>query len=83
MDEDREVAGIRCFEVLARLSAYLDGELGPAEVAQIQAHVAGCDTCARFGGRFGEAVRRLRAAGAEQRLDPAVAERLRARLGLP
>jgi anti-sigma factor RsiW len=29
-----------------RLSAYLDGELGPADRAQVEAHLAGCPDCA-------------------------------------
>jgi anti-sigma factor RsiW len=49
---DHEVAGIRCREVLAELSDYLDGELADERVEQINAHLRGCDNCARFGGRF-------------------------------
>jgi anti-sigma factor RsiW len=83
MAHDREVAGLRCTEVLARLSEYLDGELTPAEVAQVQAHLHGCDWCERFGAQMGEVVGRLRrelsappAAGAD------VARRLMERLDL-
>lgn len=28
-----------------QLSAYLDGELAPAEMAEVRAHLAGCETC--------------------------------------
>ena len=85
MTEDREVAGIRCMQVLAKLSSYLDDELSPPEVELLSAHVSGCDTCERFGGRFSRAVMALRASAAaptpEQ--DAARAARLKARLGLP
>lgn len=57
---DREVAGIRCTEVLDDLSDYFDGELESDRVASIQAHLAGCDWCERFGGDFSEAITTLR-----------------------
>lgn len=81
LELDREVAGIRCREVLERLSAYLDGELPRREVERVEAHLRGCDRCARFGGAFGDVV-----AGLRRRLGPAeplseeVAARLRDRL---
>lgn len=49
---DREVAGLRCSEVLAGLSDYVDGDLPASAVEQINAHLAGCDWCARFGADF-------------------------------
>ena len=80
-DLDREIAGIRCRDVLERLSSYLDDELTEEETRQINRHLMGCDRCERFGGRFGEAVaalhRELRRA---HTLDPEVAKRLRTRL---
>ena len=79
--ENRLVAGLHCMEVLDKLSAYLDGELPEVEVAQIRAHVAGCSTCERFGGRFADAVQRLRQA-ADPAPDPGVSARLAERLGL-
>lgn len=79
--EDRVIAGLSCTEVLARLSAFLDGELAEAEVARMRAHVGECVTCERFGGRFAEAVQRLREAEAPA-LDAGVEERLAAALGL-
>jgi len=60
MKHEREVAGMRCGEVLARLSDYLDGSLAGAERAQVEAHVAACDHCARFGGVFAATVAGLR-----------------------
>lgn len=83
MTDEREVAGIRCMQVLAKLSSYLDGELSGPEVEQLRAHVGGCDACARFGGRFGEAVATLRSSSTEQAPDASRSARLRARLGLP
>jgi anti-sigma factor RsiW len=60
MKLDRRVGDLTCAEVLAQLSAYLDGELDEAEVAKMRVHVAGCVNCERFGGRFGAAVQGLR-----------------------
>jgi anti-sigma factor RsiW len=57
---DRVVAGLSCRDVLHRLSPFLDGELPPAAVAQVEQHLAGCDTCARFGGHVGTLVQQLR-----------------------
>jgi anti-sigma factor RsiW len=60
-DLDRRVAGLRCRDVLADLSEFLDGNLAPERLASIQAHLAACDTCARFGGTVGTIVAALRA----------------------
>lgn len=60
MATDQEVAGIRCTEVLAVLSDYLDGDLDPVTRARVEAHVAGCDGCDRFGGPFAAVVGALR-----------------------
>lgn len=77
MAHDREVAGIRCLEVLECLSDYFDGELSPEQARVIEAHVAGCDWCARFGGDFSQAIERLRSDAPTPSIDPALAERLR------
>jgi anti-sigma factor RsiW len=78
---EREVAGLRCGEVLACLSDYLDDDLPPGERLQVEAHVRGCDGCARFGGRFAALVTRLRAQLANPGpITPEVADRLAARL---
>ncbi len=79
--ENRVIAGLSCTDVLERLSAFLDGELPEAEVARIRAHVGECVTCERFGGRFAEAVKKLREAEVPA-LDADVDERLAAALGL-
>ncbi len=57
---DREIAGLSCRAVLHRLSPYLDGELPVEERQQVEAHLAACETCARFGGHVGALVRQLR-----------------------
>jgi len=76
-DLDRMVAGLRCQEVLERLSEYLDGELSAPEVARVEAHVRGCDWCERFGGQFAESVALLkRELGAPEPLETARAQRL-------
>jgi anti-sigma factor RsiW len=60
-DLNRLVAGLRCRDVLEDLSEFLDGGLPPERVAAIHAHLAECETCARFGGSVGEIVSALRA----------------------
>lgn len=80
-DLDRLVAGLRCRDVLADLSEYLDGNLGAERVAAIQAHLAECDNCARFGGNVAEIVTALRSEGTRApRLDDSALGTLRARL---
>jgi anti-sigma factor (TIGR02949 family) len=58
--EQRRIAGLGCREVLAMLTDYFDGELEHAVRTRIEAHVAGCDLCARFGGSFTTLVQSLR-----------------------
>jgi anti-sigma factor RsiW len=78
---EREIAGIRCGEVLAELSDYLDGELAPERRAQVDGHLQGCDVCERFGSRFSTALRAIRQSGlGPTGEEPAVYERLQARL---
>ena len=80
-DPDRVVAGPSCRAVLTDLSAYVDGELPPGRVAQIEDHLRGCDWCERFGGEFSGLVRAFRQALHEAApVDAAVVARLRARL---
>lgn len=57
---DTVVAGVRCREVLAELSGFLDGELSPGRVAELQAHLLSCDRCARFGADVATVLRMLR-----------------------
>ena len=59
---ERTVAGLRCSEVLARLSDYIDGELDAAEVQDVEDPLLGCPNCERFGKNFGSLVVSLRSA---------------------
>jgi RNA polymerase sigma-70 factor, ECF subfamily len=79
--QQREVSGMRCGDVLERLSAYVDGELAADERARIDAHLRGCSVCERFGGRFAGVVHGLRVElGAEPAVDGALVEGLAQRL---
>jgi anti-sigma factor RsiW len=81
MATEQEVAGIRCGEVLAELSDFLDGELPPERRAQVVAHLQGCDVCERFGGAFTAAIHSLWQEGGNQPIvESVVYERLRVRL---
>jgi len=81
LPDEREVGGLRCSEVLSRLSEYVDGDLGPDDVARVQAHVAGCDNCARFGQSFAWVLETVRShLAAADPLDADMARRLRERL---
>ena len=63
------VVAMTCTEVLAVLSDYLDGDLDAPARAAVEAHLAGCDNCTRFGGEFAAVVTALR-----QRLGQAPAD---------
>ena len=77
----REIAGLRCDEVLELLPGSIDGELDTATAARVRAHVAACDQCERFGGRYAALVRTLRTRHAPASApDQALRARLRARL---
>jgi anti-sigma factor RsiW len=78
IEGERMVAGLRCGEVLALLSDYLDGDLAPERRARLEDHLRGCEACARFGGEFRDTVRALKVhlAGAVT-LPSAARERLR------
>jgi anti-sigma factor RsiW len=80
MSENRNVGGLFCFEVLAQLSDYVDGELSAADQAKIEAHLAGCDACTKFGGEFGAVVKALREKVPVAEPSEAVRVRLRSKL---
>jgi predicted anti-sigma-YlaC factor YlaD len=78
---DTLVAGVRCREVLGELSDYLDGDLSPMRVAQLQAHLTSCDRCTKFGGDVSQALNVLRIGlRVPEPLSDEVASRLRARV---
>jgi anti-sigma factor RsiW len=43
-----KATGADCRAMLERMSAYLDGDLGPAECRAIERHCRGCPPCAVF-----------------------------------
>jgi len=61
MNGERLVGGLRCGEVLERLSDYLDGDADAPTRARIEEHLRGCEGCARFGGELSATIRALRA----------------------
>ncbi len=81
MSAERDVGGIRCTEVLAVLSDFLDGNLDEPTRSRVNAHLAGCDWCERFGGEFAATVAALRhQLGAPEPIGSIVSQRLRERL---
>jgi anti-sigma factor RsiW len=81
MESERLVAGLRCGEVLADLSEYVDDGLPVERRQQIEAHLRGCDYCERFGREFSGAVKALRTSlGEATPVDPGVSARLTERL---
>jgi anti-sigma factor RsiW len=76
---DRRIAGLTCLEVLGDLSAFLDGELSEARVAELRGHLSECHECDQFGATVAGVLTRLRA-GSVAPLPPDVRERMRTRL---
>jgi anti-sigma factor RsiW len=76
-----QLTELRCGDVLADLSEYLDENLPDERRERIEAHLRGCDYCERFGREFSGAVKALRVQlGAATPIDPDVAVRLKERL---
>ena len=81
MAHDREVAGIRCTEVLDDLPDYVSGALSRERKERVEAHLRGCDWCERFGGAYASTVETLRSRLTDPPpLDPDVRARLDRRL---
>ena len=74
---ERNDGGIRCSQVLAHLSDYIDGELDEPTTQKIELHLATCANCERFGRNFGQmviSVRSLKDDHVEQRLLDSIRE---------
>jgi anti-sigma factor RsiW len=82
MTIDDEIAGITCLAVLDALGDYVDGELDQELRGRVEAHVARCRNCERFGDVFAAIVRGIREhMGADADPDePALYARLRVEL---
>lgn len=75
---DTVVAGVPCRDVLADLSDFLDGALSDDRVEQLQAHLRGCDNCARFGGHIALTLGALRTAVVARPANTALGDRIMA-----
>ena len=84
MKGEARVGGLLCSEVLAVLSEYIDGQLDEPTRNKVEAHVAICAVCERFGGSVGASVaalrRQKRAPSDDRAMDASLA---RLRLALP
>ncbi len=58
--QDRLIGGVRCSEVLAHLSDYVDADLDAATTERVENHLLGCPNCEHFGKNFGSMVASLR-----------------------
>lgn len=68
-----------CLDLLAELSAYLDGELSPARCRAIERHLDACPCCGEVADSIRRAVAVCRQAGV-RRLPPALRSRARERI---
>ena len=75
-----EIAGITCVAVLDALGDYVDGELDPQLRGRVEAHVARCRNCERFGDVFASIVRSIRTHASADPDESAIYARLRAEL---
>lgn len=60
MMRERNIAGLRCSDVLEALPDFLEGILPSDRTRRVHEHLAGCDWCERFGGEYAGAVGALR-----------------------
>lgn len=60
MAHERTVGGLRCGEVLALLSEFVDRQLDADVRQRVLDHLAGCDWCERFGGEFADVIAAIR-----------------------
>lgn len=80
---DKVVAGMSCRDVLGHLGDFVDGDLAADTLQRVRAHLAGCSTCDRFGGRVATLVAALRGSTPVTDGVPAdVLARVEARLGV-
>jgi RNA polymerase sigma-70 factor (ECF subfamily) len=81
VDNEREVGGLLCGDVLARLGDKVDGDTTPSETIHIDTHLRGCSVCQRFGGRYSTVVQKARERlGAATAVDEPQLARIRALL---
>ena len=59
-DEQQNVSGLCCGEVLELLSDYLDMSITPDVKARIEEHLGDCNWCERFGGEYASTMTALR-----------------------
>ena len=60
MKGERQVAGLWCHEVLARLYDYIDDDLDPQTRHSVESHLSGCTVCESFGGRAAALVKAVK-----------------------
>jgi anti-sigma factor RsiW len=56
MSTDPGAVSPRCQQQLLELSAYLEGDLGPDQMAALDAHLAGCECCGRMAASLRRAI---------------------------
>ncbi|MBF0353274.1 MAG: zf-HC2 domain-containing protein [SAR324 cluster bacterium] len=79
--DDRKIAGIRCSEILAQLSGYMEGELAQDTVNLIREHVKICHQCEQFGGEFVSVIKTFRETlSTPPSISTDIQQRLKARL---
>jgi anti-sigma factor RsiW len=69
--QPKTIAGLHCFDLLEHLDDYVDGALPDDLRERVEAHLAQCDACTAFGGRYAGLVATLHAQlSAPQALTP-------------